>query len=230
LVGELETLLRESLPNPGDRWPTEGELAERFGVSRIVVREAMKVLEDRGLVEVQAGRGTFTRKPGVEGIKAGLLRLFQNQPVPSLEEMERMLELREVLEETVAGLAAVRATPQDLAEMQAALEGMDRDPSDVEATVQADLRFHLALAHAAHNRFFEIVLEPLTGVFLSQMALTDSFQVGLEHHRRIYEEIRKGNPVAARQAVRRLMRLTASDIRQALGLLQSAEAPAQSMS
>ena len=88
--------------------------------------------------------------------------------------MERLLELREVLEESVAGIAAVRATPEDLQEIEAALGDMKAEHS-IEGAVQADLRFHAAVANAAHNRYFDFVIAPLTEVFIQQMMLTDSF-------------------------------------------------------
>lgn len=123
-----------------------------------LVREAIKILENRGFVQVRAGRGTMTAAPTPESVKASLLRLFRDQPIPTLVEMERMLELREVLEETVAGLAAVRATPEDLQRIDAALADMAAG-RNVEETIEADLRFHLAVAQAAHNRFFEMVID-----------------------------------------------------------------------
>jgi GntR family galactonate operon transcriptional repressor len=218
VLNEIEKLIADEYQQPGARLPKEDELADRFHVSRIVVREAMKILEDRGVVEVVAGRGTFTLTPSPHRVKASLLRLFKDQPIPTILEMERMLELREVLEETVAGLAAVRATPEDLLEMEAALKGMDSGGSDP-VTVEADLRFHLAVARAAHNQFLQMVIEPLTEVFLQQIKVTDSFDVGVELHRNIYTEIRRGNPVGARQAVRKMMKSTLAHCRKALSVV-----------
>lgn len=218
VVLAMERMIQEAYPEPGLRLPKESELAERFHVSRIVIREAVKILEDRGLLEVRAGRGTMTTAPTPERVKASLMRLFRDQPVPTLAEMDRMLELREVLEETVASLAAVRATPEDLEQISASLEKMAAGKS-VEETIDADLQFHIAVARAAHNRFFEMVIEPLTHVYLRQITLTDSYEVGVEMHRHIYEQIRKGDPVAARQAVRRLMRNTRADVKKAIGIL-----------
>ena len=222
VVSEMERMILEEYREPGLRLPKEAELAERFRVSRIVIREAMKVLEDRGLVEVRAGRGTLTATPTPERVKASLMRLFRDQPLPTLSDMERMLELREVLEETVAALAAVRATPEDLALMNAALSDMAAGITE-EETIAADLRFHMAVAKAAHNRFFEMVLDPLTQVYLQQIKLTDSYEVGLDLHRAIYDQVSKGDPVAARQGVRRLMRTTRADVKKALVILSPNE-------
>src|SRR4051812_24661291 len=139
VVAELERTIMEEFPEPGTRLPKEAELADRFRVSRIVIREAMKILEDRGVVEVRAGRGTITMAPTPERVKTALLRLFRDQPIPTLAEMEHMLELREVLEETVAGLAAVRATEADLQRISTAVAEMGATGSSTEETIEADL-------------------------------------------------------------------------------------------
>lgn len=219
VVAELERAIIEEFPEPGTRLPKEAELADRFHVSRIVIREAMKILEERGVVEVRAGRGTMTVAPTPERVKASLLRLFRDQPVPTLSEMERMMELREVLEETVAGLAAVRATSEDLQRISAALADMAATGRSVEETIEADLRFHLAVAKAAHNRFFEMVIDPLTQVFVQQIKLTDSYTVGVDLHRHVFDKIAKGDPIGARQAVRRLMQSTRNHVKAALNML-----------
>jgi DNA-binding FadR family transcriptional regulator len=220
VVEELERTILEEFPDPGSRLPKESALADRFRVSRIVVREAMKILEDRGVVEVRAGRGTITLEPTPERVKASLLRLFRDQPIPTLTEMERMMELREVLEEAVAALAAVRATPEDLERISAALNDMASTGRTVEETIEADLRFHAAVAAAAHNRYFEMVTEPLLHVLVQQIKLTDSYEVGVNMHRAVYEKVAKGDPVAARQAVRRLMLCTRNHVKATLNMVR----------
>src|SRR5215475_12555864 len=124
VLDELQRMVKEEYSDPGSRLPKEAALAERFQVSRIVVREAMKILEDRGVVEVSAGRGTFTLTPSPGKVKEVLMRLFKDPPSPSLIEMERLRELRQILEETAAGLAAVRAGQEDLDSMASARAAM----------------------------------------------------------------------------------------------------------
>lgn len=221
VVVELERIIATEFPEAGRLLPKESDLAHRFGVSRIVIREAVKILEDRGILQVQAGSGTRTRLPSPDKVKESLLRLFRGQPIPEAEDMERMLELRGILEETAAGLAAVRATPGDLDEIAAALREMAA-AAQTDVTFRADLRFHTALARAAHNRYFEMVLEPLTHVIIQQITLTDSYRVGLDLHQAVYEAVRARNPVAARQAVRRLIKTTLDDTRRALQMLAGA--------
>jgi DNA-binding FadR family transcriptional regulator len=218
VLNEVERMIAEEYPTAGCRLPNEAELGDRFHVSRIVIREAMKILEDRGVVEVRAGRGTVTAEGKPDRVKASLLRLFQNQPIPTIAGVERLLELRQVLEETTASLAAVRATEEDLAEIRAALNGMQQDNLNLHEAAAADLRFHLAVMHAAHNPYLEMVLHPLMEVFLQQIKLT-SLQAGYELHHKIFLDIQSRNPVAARQSVRRLMKRTLADCRNALKTL-----------
>lgn len=215
VLQEMQRLIMEEYPTPGSRLPKEADLADRFQVSRVVIREAMKVLEDRGMVEVRAGRGTLTLSAKPNRMKDSLLLLFRDQPVPTLEDMELMLELRQVLEETSASLAAVRAGEDDLQEIQDALQGMAADNGDLKHTIEADLRFHRAVMRAAHNPYLELVLDPVMSAFLQQIKLTN-FHTGVDLHRHIFEEIRAHNPIGARQAVRRLMKDTLKDSRRAL--------------
>lgn len=219
VLQELQSLIAEEYPTPGSRLPKETELAERFQVSRIVIREAMKILEDRGLVEVRAGRGTMTTPPNPDRVKESLLSLFRDQPIPTMAEMESMLELRQVLEETSASLAAVRATPDNLQEIADALRGMEGGGNHLTSTIEADMQFHRAVMRAAHNPYLEMVLDPVMSVFLQQIKVSDSFSTGLDLHRHIFEQIRDRNPVGARQAVRRLMKRTMEDSRNALANL-----------
>jgi GntR family transcriptional regulator, galactonate operon transcriptional repressor len=148
-------------------------------------------------------------------VKESLLQLFRDQPMPTIEDMESMLELRQVLEETSASLAAVRATDEDLIEIENALRGMAEDDGDLKHTIEADLRFHRAVMRAAHNSYLELVLDPVMSVFLQQIKLTN-FNTGLDMHRHIFNEIQTRNPIGARQAVRRLMKSTLHDSRKAL--------------
>jgi DNA-binding FadR family transcriptional regulator len=114
-----------------------------------------------------------------------------------------------------ASLAAVRATDEDLAGIQTALAGM-QDGRALEDAIAADVEFHRAVLRAAHNRYLEMVLDPVMSVFLQQIKLTNTATMGIELHHDIFEQIRARNPVAARQAVRRLMKSTLQDSRRVL--------------
>ena len=200
---------------PGSLLPTEDELAHQFRVSRIVIREAMKMLEDRGLVEVRAGRGTTVVPAKPDRVKASLYRLIRSSGTPILQEMLQLLELRGVLEESAAALAAARATENEIVEIEAALNRMC-DGTVPEEIYAADLQFHISIARASGNRFFEIVLEPLTEVFLKQIQLSAKVDIGVKQHVEVLKAIQRRDPAAAGLAVRRLLLFTQRDIRKAL--------------
>jgi len=173
------------------------------------------MLEDRGLVEVRAGRGTTVVPVKPDQVKASLYRLIRSSSTPVLQEMLQLLELRGVLEESAASLAAARATESEIAEIESALDKMRHGtvPDEVYA---ADLHFHLSIARASGNRFFEIVLEPLTEVFLKQIQLTAKVDVGVNHHAEVLKAIQSRRPAAAGLAVRQLLKFTQEDICKAL--------------
>lgn len=218
-VDAIEKMIFAEFPGAGLLLPPEMELAARFGVSRIVVREAMKILEDRGLVAVRAGRGTHTTGPTTERVKNSLLRLFRDQPMPSLVEMEQILEMRATLEVEAAALAARRATPEDIAELNEAVNQMRLHVRD-ERIAEFDLRFHVLVAKGAHNPCFEMVLEPLISVMLRQIRLTDCYNPAVALHSAIARAIARHDEAAARRAVRVLVHATHCDVKKALAILE----------
>ena len=215
VVVELEKMVAEQYQE-GQVLPKEADLADHFGVSRIVIREAVKMLEERGVLGVRAGSGTFVISPSSEQVRECLLRLLRSQPTPTIADFELLMEVREILEESAARLAAVRANADDLAEIYSAVAMMAEKG---EQSADGDVRFHRALARAAHNRYLEMILEPLTAAVRQQIVLTNSYSIGIDLHRAVADEIRKGSVVGARQAVRRLMNRTLADTRKAFDLI-----------
>lgn len=129
----------------GDRLPAERELIKLFGISRSVLREALIVLELKGLVEIRVGAGTYVRRavdqavPAADASALGMATPFE------------LLLARRMVESEVARLAALTATPADLARMKAALEQMEGDPEPYMMRHVADRAFHLAIAEATRN-------------------------------------------------------------------------------
>ncbi|BAH48754.1 FadR/GntR family transcriptional regulator [Rhodococcus opacus] len=198
----------------GDRLPTEAELAERFEVSRTVVREATRLLVQRGLVTVSPGRGmtVATVDGSVIAEQYGLLlRLSEGT-------FEQLMELRLVLEVEMAALAAARHNDGHLAELTRLNERLrSADPSSPEF-LDADLAFHEQIAQASGNPFFPLVMRPVNDY------LSDSYSAGagypseaghtVQEHLEIAEAIAVGDPARARFAaenhLRRIVRNRAS--------------------
>jgi GntR family transcriptional regulator, transcriptional repressor for pyruvate dehydrogenase complex len=140
----------------GSRLPSEFELSRRFGASRPIVREALARLRDDGLIVSRQGSGSYVqRRPD-----AAVLRFV---PVGSIADIQRCFEFRVGLEGAAAALAAERWEEEDLAEIKAALQDLEECIRDGRLGVDADARFHRAIAQATHNPFHVSVqrsLEP----------------------------------------------------------------------
>ena len=185
---------------PGAKLPSERRLAERFGVSRPVVREALRSLVERDLVEVHPARGAYVRRARASDAAQRLDALFRRRQVTP----RHMVEARTMLECTAAALAAERATPADLAALAAALAGFDRAVGLVEQA-RADLTFHLTIARAARNPVIETMFGSITGLAVELMlrSLADPAVAGaaLPYHRAIVDAIRDRDPAGAREAM-----------------------------
>lgn len=188
---------------PGDRLPHEAELAEQFQVSRPTLREAIRVLEYSGLVEVRRGRngGLFVGAGGIPQV-VGALRTFLLFDHSSLRDL---FHSREVLEVELARLAAVRATAEDKAAMLAAIEQM-RESTAAEAVVSANTAFHLAVADAAGNTVLRAMMQAMTQLLneLVRHAPDDHPTIALKikGHVAVYEAIVAKDPEAAGEAMR----------------------------
>jgi GntR family transcriptional repressor for pyruvate dehydrogenase complex len=205
IIEQIQNRIMEGKLHPGDRLPSEHELAEQFGVSRTVVREAIKALREKGLVEVQPGRGTFVTNitdstTEVMRDSLGLMvRLNLNNGVTELN------EVRTLLEPGIAAMAAQKATEADIRTMQQAIAAMDAATNDADIFVESDLDFHLALARATQNPLITILIDPIVDLLREhrkRIFLVDGGpERGQYHHKRILETIRNHDPVAARQAM-----------------------------
>jgi GntR family transcriptional repressor for pyruvate dehydrogenase complex len=203
IVGQVEESILSGQLKPGDQLPAERELATRFGVSRTAVREAVKCLREKGLVEAYTGRGTFVTNGTSQGMRQSLdLMVRVNQQEGSVH----LAELRLLLEPGIAALAAERIESQLLATMHEAVQAMDRGLHDPDAYIEADLDFHLALAEAADNPMVLSLLDSIVGLLREQRSRIFNVDGGPErgqfHHKRILEAIERGDGEAAREAMR----------------------------
>jgi GntR family transcriptional repressor for pyruvate dehydrogenase complex len=157
IAREIQELVITSQLHAGDRLPAERELAARFGVSRTAVREALKLLQERGLVEARTGRGSYVADPGLATVTSSISVASQLQKGT----LGDLLEARQCLETHTVTLACERATAEDIAIIQATIEGMDGQLDDAIKFIEIDSEFHSALAAAAHNPFFLILGDAL---------------------------------------------------------------------
>lgn len=156
----LETQIRTGLLKPGDRLPSERELAAVFSVSRTIIREALKLLEARGLLVIRVGNGAFVRTPDPDAVTK-TFEIFLHLQYPPESDTREIDLLRRILERGIAATAAENATPEDISTLQNLIGAIrQHDQSPAEAG-KLDLEFHLSLARATHNRMLLLVLTPI---------------------------------------------------------------------
>ncbi len=212
IVQQIEESILSGALKPGDQLPAERELANRFGVSRTAVREAVKALREKGLVESYSGKGTFVTNGTSQVIRQSLdLMTRIGQP----EGLAHLVDLRQILEPEIAALAATRIDDQLLATMREAVATMDRSLHDPDSYIEADLDFHLALAEAVDNPLILSLLDSVVGLLRKQRVRIFGADGGPEpgqfHHKRILEAIERHDADAARELMRAHLKQVSQD-------------------
>ena len=202
VVRRVEERIEAGELQPGDVLPSGQSLAEIFGVSKSVIREALAALEALGVIEVRHGKGAFvTNAP--YGILLGMLSHYHHRNEEAMRGW--VWEVRMICETQVAHLAAQRREPQDLDKMAAALEALERELAEGGLGLELDEVFHVGLAEATHNPV-------LTRMMITIAAIVRPIRIeawrspvrrasALEEHLAIFKAVREGDAEAARQAM-----------------------------
>jgi GntR family transcriptional regulator, transcriptional repressor for pyruvate dehydrogenase complex len=216
LVAEqIEKRILDGELRSGDRLPTERELAEQFHVSRTGVREAMKILAQKGLVDMRPGRGTIVIDGAHEAMQDSI-GLAMKLKLGEVGGSDKLVEVREILETEIAALAAARATEKEIAAMREAIRVMDESLNDADAFIAADNHFHEALAQATQNTLILILVNSIVNLLSEQrkqiFETEGGPQRGQFHHRRILESVIRHDPEAARDAMRAHLQQVREDV------------------
>jgi DNA-binding FadR family transcriptional regulator len=198
----LERMILQGEIPEGSRLPSEKELGTHFGVSRNAVREALKSLEERGLVRIRNGRGAYATAPSDGVVRAAIARYVQSRLTP--DSVAEFYQFREVLEGSAARIAALRAGERDLQLLARALQTMETNEGDVEQWMEGDIAFHRALIGATHNPFLMTVLEPVIDCLRDAIKASfdsEGARAGLICHAAILEGIRDQDPGRAHAAM-----------------------------
>jgi GntR family transcriptional repressor for pyruvate dehydrogenase complex len=206
--------------HPGDSLPTERELTQAFRAGRSSVREALRMLESKGVIE-NRGNGTFVVAGYANPLNSSVQLLLSLDQATMLD----VYELRRILECEAAGLAAERHTDAHIALMDAAIDEMATALESADASrgaryIDADLRFHLAIAEATRNGVVLHTMDALRGVIrralMSIFLVPDSAERSFEQHRTIRTAIAARDSAAAREAMRAHLVRVESDVHSAL--------------
>ena len=204
----------------GSVLPNEAVLGMEFGVSRTALREAIKVLVSKGLVEVRRKTGTRIRpRRDWNALDPEILSWLFSGPGFAAG-LPDLLELRLIVEPAGARLAALRATPANLQEIEEALAGMEAAVADAESSIEFDLLFHMAILEATHNAFMRpfgaLIQEALRASFRLTNKDRLAYERSLKRHRDVFEAIKAKDADAAEATMRLVLNRTSEDIQRSL--------------
>jgi len=212
VVHQIESLILEGVLRGGDRLPGERELARQFDISRPILRDALKRLENAGLLTSRHGGGTFVADVIGQVFSAPVVKLFGDHRKAKAD----YLEYRREIEGIAAEFAALRATPADKALLKEIIVAMEtaHGAGDFDTEARLDVDFHNAIGEAAHNIVLLHTLRSCyqllkDGVFYNRSLIYNYPGVAdmfLSQHRAIYDAVIAGNPQAAREAVHKHIR------------------------
>ena len=188
IVEQIKRLLTEGKLKPGDKLLAEREMAEQFQVSRASVREAIRTLEMLGIIDIRPGEGTFIRDTETDDIIRPLAMFLAVERSSLLD----MFEMRRIFETATAGLAAQRASEEELDQIEAMLENMRerlnvQDPARGE---EFDAAFHYAVAEATHNSLLTKLFKTVSEEFAkaNSVARRQLYQSGEENAQKIIDQ------------------------------------------
>ena len=205
---QLQSLLIEGEWKPGDKIPSENELAETFGVSRMTIRQAMQKLKALGLIETRTGSGSFVREVTADDSLQDLIPLMY---IGSTTQVQ-VFQFREMIDTESVRLATPLVTENDLARVDRILEQMKKDAAkdDVTAFSRHDLKFHMKLVELSGNplmiRAYQILL-PVLSDSMHSVIEKMKFTPALDYHARILEAMKEKDPDKAEQLMREHIRV-----------------------
>lgn len=205
---------------PGDALVKEPELSLQLNVSRSVLREALKILGAKGLIEARPKIGTRIRPRMDWNLFDPDVLAWQSEAGPDRQFLLAICEVRLMFEPMTAGLAATRATAEEIAVIKRDCQVMQDAVDLMEDYTAADLHFHLAICLAAHNEFLQRIIKTLDAPLRTSRLITSRLpganQKAMPLHHAIADAIGKRENAAAEEAMRKLVHLTIEDIMHAL--------------
>jgi GntR family transcriptional regulator, transcriptional repressor for pyruvate dehydrogenase complex len=212
-VASIQQFILDGKFSPGSVLPSEGRLGENLGVSRTIIREAMRVLEARGLVNIGQGRRPQVSGSDPAAVSASLDILVKQSGNSLLD----LVEVRRGLESEAAFLSAQRATRQHIDAMQQVIEEFIASGKNIEKMAELDLRFHELLAESTGNIIFKVLAAPLAEMLKESHRKTlgiSGTKPTIAGHLKILNAIKRHSPSAARKAMLEHIGGTERDLKQ----------------
>jgi DNA-binding FadR family transcriptional regulator len=201
VADRIRVLMLDGTFPPGEPLPSERHLAERFGVSRGSIRDALRTLETIGLLETRHGQGTFPHELSVDRLVAPLASVMAYRS----DLQDELLDVRRMFEPAVARAAALRATDEDLADLQRILDVQRQKLKSSQSAIAEDTAFHAILARATRNRVVMSIMATLNDLLVESR--TQSLQQkgrparSIDGHESVVAALRRKDPEGASQAM-----------------------------
>lgn len=201
----------------GDRLPTEFEMAAQYGVSRTVVREAMKALKEKGWIETRVGRGTFIVDNATRGVGTSFDVIVRKNPDQGFG---HLIEVCEMLEPEIAALAALRASDAQIEAMRAAVNQMDSGLSpegNMDDFLKGDVLFHKLIAESCANPLILSIISPILALMREQQEfhvyrVKGGSRRSQIYHRSMFEALENRDPEKARKFMLEHIRQVREDV------------------
>jgi len=209
VVNELGGRIVRGAFEPGGTLPTEDDLGRELGASRSVVREAVKSLAAKGLLESRTRTGTRVLPPSQWNMLDLDVLGWRYASMPPMQFFREIFEIRHMIEPQASALAAERATPADVAVIAQAYDDMVSAEDSSDMAIDADKRFHRGILAATHNDLVQQMGALIgVGLFVSFRISSQSYAVFLPQHRTVLDAIAAHDPAAARAAMDSLLAQT----------------------
>jgi GntR family transcriptional repressor for pyruvate dehydrogenase complex len=201
---QIEEAIRTRKLQSGTKLPTEFELCDQFGVSRTVIREALRTLSAKGYISVIKGKGIYVSSLTSESVMTPLQSFLQMHFERSY--VLDIIHARQIIEPSMAALAAENHSKEDIAIIKKNIQDLNACQGDFTALAKLDMSFHLDIARASHNPLLPLLLEPIHRLMPNikvsiYSAVKDAKESAVEWHEKIYEAIASRKPEAARRAM-----------------------------
>jgi GntR family transcriptional repressor for pyruvate dehydrogenase complex len=206
----------------GDKLPTEKQLSEMFQVSRTVIREAIKGLKEKGLVETHVAKGTFVVNNVTKSVQSSFDATVRMQPE---ERFSNLIQVRLILEPEIAALAAKSASDEDIERMRQAVNQMEsalENQNNVEEFIRGDFSFHMAMAESTGNNLIRLIIAPVVNLMRdSQRYHLSNVEGGdrksQRNHKKIMQAIENHDAEAARKHMHAHIAQVRDDIQKQVG-------------
>ena len=202
-VDQIRSLILANKYEPGDRLPSERELAEKLSIGRPSVREALRILGAMGLIEIRVGNGTYVRDVSLLPYIESLITLISSRLKDREEDILKLWQVRKILEAGNVALAGSRMTPRRLEKMEACVREMERNIKKREIFFSTGVQFHREIAEATGNEILILIWNNLWDMILRSdlyrrryspnFRMLHSPQQALEGHKKICRALARGN-------------------------------------